>query len=94
MALSHPKINAIRKSIVCFTPRFAPANDCVLFVLVKLAFCSIAFLDRLGGRFSTLFLFWGGDLVNSIGFSNSNDFGTGNGLASVEVMVLVMVIIG
>ena len=38
MTFSRPKNNAITKTTVCITSRFAPANDCVLFVLVKLAF--------------------------------------------------------
>ena len=40
MTLSHLQ-NAVRKSFVCITFWFAPANDYVLFVLVKLAFVAL-----------------------------------------------------
>ena len=45
MTFSHPKTYAIKKSIVRITARFAPANDCVLFVLLKLVF--VVFVDVL-----------------------------------------------
>ena len=43
MTFSHPIINyAIKKSIVRFTAQFAPANDCLLFFLLKLVFVALA----------------------------------------------------
>ena len=50
---------SIWKSIVCITARFAPANDCVLFVLEKLAFVAL-----LSGtvRFQPYFHFWNSEL--------------------------------
>ena len=41
MTFSKPKDYAIKKSIVRTTARFAPANDCVLFVLLKLTFVAL-----------------------------------------------------
>ena len=40
MTFSHPINYAIKKSI---TARFVPANDCVLFVRLKLVFVALAF---------------------------------------------------
>ena len=53
---SHPKNNAIKKSIICIASRSALANDCLLFVLVKLAITSgNAFWARLGGQLQSYF---------------------------------------
>ena len=41
VTISHPINYAIKKSIVRITARFAPANDCVLFVLLKLVFVAL-----------------------------------------------------
>ena len=41
MTFSHEINYAIKKSIVRITARFAPAKDCVLFVLLKLVFVAL-----------------------------------------------------
>ena len=41
MTSSHPINYAIKKCIVRITARFAPANDCVLIVLLKLVFVAM-----------------------------------------------------
>ena len=63
MAFSHPKNNAIGKSIAHMTSRFASANDCVLFILVKLSF---VLWDRLGGTFQFSFNFGAVNLISSV----------------------------
>ena len=59
MWLFHPNCNAVRKSTISISTRFAPANDCVLFALVKLALiiCCVAFWEHSGVRFQSYFHF-------------------------------------
>ena len=57
MTFSHPKNNAIKKSIFGNTSRFVPTNDCVLFVLVKVAFLALhSGIVRVDGS-SPIFIF-------------------------------------
>ena len=57
VTFSHPRKIAIKNSIVCITSWFSPA-ECVLFVLVKLAFVAL-----LSGIFQSYmyFQFWSGE---------------------------------
>ena len=59
VAFCHPKNDTVKKNIVFITLLFSPANDCVLFVLVKL-FVALLFWTVLDGRFKSYFHFWNG----------------------------------
>ena len=66
MTLSHAtkKNNATRKTIVCITSRFAPANGCVLSVLVKLAFVALFSGTVWVDGSSSIFIFGAGNVTS------------------------------